>query len=92
MNYKICNHNHGIKINDTDLKTQIYQMNHSDLNIILYEMYDRKGCALCGIKNVFSRTFWPEFEGGGFGRGGGGFGENYPDYDNDQIMKKYLFS
>ena len=78
MHYKICNPNHGIKNNDIDLKTQVYQMNHSDLNIISYEMYDRKGCALSGIKNVFSRSFWPEFEGGGFGRGGR-FGDNYPD-------------
>ena len=57
MHYKICNPNHGIKNNDIDLKTQIYQMNRSELNIISYEMYDRKGCALCGMKNVFFPNF-----------------------------------
>ena len=40
-------------------------MNHSDLNITSYEIYDRMGCVLCGMKTLFTRTFWPEFEGKG---------------------------
>ena len=69
MHYKICNPNHGIKNNDIDLKTQVYQMNHSDLNIISYEMYDRKGCALCGIKNGLFPNFLTRIQRKeGFGR------------------------
>ena len=44
-------------------------MNHSDLNIISYDMYDRMGCALCGIENVFPELSDPNSK-GGFGRGG----------------------
>ena len=63
------------------LEFKFSQMNHSDLNITLYEMYDGIGCALYRIKIVFLRFFKPEFEGGGIWTGGG-FGENYPDPEN----------
>ena len=44
-------------------------MNYSDLNIISYEIYDRMGCVLCGIKTAFfTELSDPNLK--------GGFGEN----------------